>query len=254
MSAMPFAVGVRIEHPQALINKAQYGEEALKRYALPPAEYKISYRSQEGDKVHSFCMCPGGLVVGASSCKDGVVTNGMSNSARDGENANSALLIPLKKEWLQGEDPLCGLRFQRDLEQRAFRMGGGNHFAPMQLVGDFLQKRASTGFASVKPSYRPGVTPCDFRSLFGDEFCDILAGALQWMEDKIPGFAHPDAVMTAPESRSSSPVRIHRDENRNSSVSGLLPCGEGAGYAGGIVSAAVDGILCAEAVLNSLLN
>lgn len=251
MKAMPFAVGVRIEHPQALIDLAQYGEEALGRYSLPPAEYKLSFCSEDGEKVHTFCMCPGGRVVAASSERDAIVTNGMSNRDRADRNANSALLVFLerKNEW---EHPLEGIRYQREMEKRAFLIGGSNHYAPAQLIKEFFEDRVPSDHRSVIPSYRPGVTFCDLRTVLGEEVCTALKKGIQWMDTKIRGFAHPDAVLTAPETRSSSPVRILRDENRHSSLKGLLPCGEGAGYAGGIVSAAVDGILCAEQVISEL--
>ncbi len=249
MRAMPFAVGVRIEHPQSLINLAQFGKDALEHFSLPAAEYKLSFCSEQGEKVHTFCMCPGGAVVAASSDSRGIVTNGMSYSQRNAANANSALLVSFDGLCPQGDDPLAGMRFQEEIERKAFLAGGGDHRAPAQLVGEFLKDEIPLAFRSVTPSYRPGVKFCDLREVLGEKVCESLKKGILWMETKLPGFAHPDAVLTAPETRSSSPVRILRDENANASVKGILPCGEGAGYAGGIVSAAVDGILCAEKVL-----
>jgi len=254
MKAMPFALGVRIEHPQSLIDLAQYGKDAIEAYSLPPAEYKLSYNSSDGAKVHSFCMCPGGVVVASSSEKDGVVTNGMSYSKRDGVNANSALLCMLDPEDIPGDGALKGIELQRQVEKRAFELGGANHFAPAQRLEDFLLGRPASGFGALTPSYKPGVKPTDLREVLGEKICQRIKEAILYMDSKLSGFAYPDAVLTAPETRSSSPVRIIRDDSLNSSVEGLIPCGEGAGYAGGIVSCAVDGVRCAESIIDFYLK
>jgi hypothetical protein len=197
-------------------------------------------------------MCPGGQVFAAASEAGGVVTNGMSFSARDGENANAALLVGLKPEDFPGSGVLAGMYWQRELEQSAFRLGGGSYAAPAQLVGDFLSGRASNGPASVSPSYRPGVVWTDLRLLLPDVISDTLRAALPEFGRKLEGFDTGDAVLTGPETRSSSPVRILRGADCSSALAGLYPCGEGAGYAGGITSAAVDGMRCAEAVIAAL--
>ena len=250
MEPKPFSMGVRIEHPQAAIQAAQYGstdDTAL----LPAADYKLSCHLPDGNSAYTFCMCPGGYVVAAASEPGGVVTNGMSNSDRSGENANSALLVTLRPEDFPDSSVLGGMRWQREIEQRAFRVGGGDYRAPAQLVGDFLQNRPSTGAGSILPSYRPGVTFCDLRSVLPEKITNTLVQAIPVLANHLSGFDNPDAVMTAPETRSSSPVRILRSENLQSAVAGLYPCGEGAGYAGGILSAAVDGMRCAEALCSA---
>ena len=243
MEPKPFAMGVRIEHPQSKINLAQYGAE---RPDLPPADYKLVCHLPERT-VYTFCMCPGGYVVAAASEAGGVVTNGMSNADRDGKNANAALLVSVSPADFPGPDPLAGMRWQRQLEQRAFRMGG--YRAPAQRVGDFLGHVPSTGPGTVEPTYRPGVTWCDLHDVLPPLLTDALEQALPMLGSRLSGFDHPDAVLTAPETRSSSPVRILRGTDRQASLPGLYPAGEGAGYAGGIMSAAIDGILTAEAVL-----
>ena len=246
----PFAMGVRIEHSQEFIDNLQYGAKTDKT-DLPPADYRVTYNEKDRS-CYSFCMCPGGHVVASASETGGVVTNGMSNHARDGENANAALLVTLNPEDFPDKSTLGGMYWQRQLEQAAFRAGGGDYRAPAQLVGDFLAHRASTALGAVQPTYRPGVTLCDLHDVLPPRITGVLEQALPELDRRLHGFAMPDAVMTAPETRSSSPVRIIRDESRQSAVSGLYPCGEGAGYAGGIVSAAVDGIRVAEAVAQSL--
>lgn len=246
MEPKPFSMGVRIEHPQTLIDLAQYGADS---HALPPADYKL-VRHLENETVYTFCMCPGGYVVAAASEEGGVVTNGMSYADRDGENANSALLVTLNPADFPYEGPLGGVYWQREIEQKAFRMGG--YHAPAQLVGDFLQDRPSTGAASVTPTYRPGVTWCDLRDVLPEKICSALKLAIPDLERNLRGFSHPDAVLTAPETRSSSPVRILRNERRQASLAGLYPTGEGAGYAGGIMSAAIDGMMSAEALIEEL--
>ena len=248
MEAKPFAMGVRIEHPQALINTSQYGRNDP---VLPPADYKL-VEHLEGRTVYSFCMCPGGHVVAAASEEGRVVTNGMSYADRDGENANAALLVTVNPTDFPSGHPLAGMYWQRAIEEKAYEVGGRNYHAPAQKVGDFLADRPSIGPGAVKPTYRPGVTWCDLRSVLPAAITDSLKEALPRLDGKLHGFAQPDAVLTAPETRSSSPVRILRDETRQSALQGLFPTGEGAGYAGGIMSAAIDGIQSAEALINSL--
>ena len=252
MEPKPFSMGVRIEHRQADINAAQYGAAAER---LPAADYSLSCHLPDGSSAYTFCMCPGGEVFAAASEAGGVCTNGMSNSRRDGENANAAVLVTLRPEDFPDKSTLGGMYWQRSIEQRAFARGGGNYHAPAQLAGDFLAGRASTGPGRVQPTYRPGVTWCDLHDMLPARITDTLAQALPAFGRKLRGFDDPDAVLTAPETRSSSPVRIVRGEDRCSTgVPGLYPCGEGAGYAGGITSAAVDGLRCAESVLTALQN
>ena len=245
MSPKPFSIGARIEHPQALVDRAQYGKCAG-HPALPAAEYRLSAHLPDGRAAYTFCMCPGGTVVAAASETGGVVTNGMSPFARDGENANSALLIAVSPADVPGDDPLAGVRFQREWEQKAFALAGENYRAPAQRVGDFLQGVASTGAGDVVPTYRPGVDYTDIARCLHDYAVRELREALRVYDLRLKGFAHAGAVLTGPETRSSSPVRIERDQSGQSAVRGLYPCGEGAGYAGGILSAAVDGGKCAE--------
>ena len=251
MAQKPFSMGVRIEHPQAAVNRAQYGDSA-KLSALPPADYHLSCHLPEGDSAYTFCMCPGGYVVAAASEPEGVVTNGMSYAARAGENANAALLVTLRPEDFPERDPLSGMRWQREIEHRAFLAGGANYHAPAQTVGDFLAHKKSESFGHVSPTYRPGVTPCDFHDILPERITGTLERAISALDRKLSGFADPQALLTGPETRSSSPVRILRDDSLQSEIRGLYPCGEGAGYAGGITSAAVDGIRCAEALLEAL--
>ena len=249
LEAKPFSMGVRIEHPQSLIDEAQYGKQDP---VLPPADYKLVKHLEE-KTVYTFCMCPGGYVVAAASEEGRLVTNGMSYSDRAGENANAALLVTLNPRDFPYEGPLGGVRWQRELEEAAFRAGGGNYRAPAQLVGDFLAGRPSEKPGAVQPTYRPGVTWCDLHTVLPEKITGALAEALPLLEGNLKGYASPDAVMTAPETRSSSPVRIVRGEDKQSvSLKGLYPAGEGAGYAGGIMSAAIDGITCAEALIAGL--
>ena len=247
MEAKPFAMGVRIEHKQSTIDKAQYGSDSL---PLPPADYKLVKHLDDGT-VYTFCMCPGGYVVAAASENGHVVTNGMSYADREGENANAALLVSLNPVEFPYEGPLGGVQWQKELEARAYAVSG-SYRAPAQKVGDFLAGRSSTGAGSVIPTYRPGVVWCDLNSVLPEKITRCLKEALPQLENNLAGFAAPDAVLTAPETRSSSPVRILRDDTRQSRIRGLYPCGEGAGYAGGIMSAAIDGILCAEAVISAM--
>ncbi|MEG2569890.1 MAG: FAD-binding protein [Clostridia bacterium] len=249
MTAKAFSVGLRIEHLQKEINFAQYGM-TNPHPALGAADYKLAAHLANGRGVYTFCMCPGGSVIAAASEPGSIVTNGMSIHARDGKNANSALLVGVTVEDFADSDPLAGIAFQRNLEKRAFELGGSNYRAPAQTVSDFMRGTATTAFGSVKPSYLPGVTPCDMSNLFPEVIYKSLRAGLSGFGKKLEGFAQSDAVLTGVESRSSSPVRILRDETRCSDVRGLYPCGEGAGYAGGILSAATDGIHTANAVLN----
>jgi len=251
MSRKPFAIGARIEHRQDRINRAQYGP-AAGHPALGAADYKLAVHLPNGRSVYTFCMCPGGQVVAAASEAGGVVVNGMSLYARDGENANSALLVNVLPEDFGGEGPLAGVEFQRQWERAAFEAGGGDWRAPAQRVGDFLRNQPSAGPGSVKPSYRPGVKWGSLDDCLPGFVTAGMREALPLLDRKLKGFADPDAVLTGVETRSSSPVRIERDADCQSNIRGLYPCGEGAGYAGGIMSAAVDGIRCAEAVCSDL--
>jgi len=249
MEAKPFAVGVRIEHRQADCDAAQY-----RRYAghpgLPASSYKLSCHLPGGRGVFSFCVCPGGKVVAAASEAGRVVTNGMSEFARDGENINGALLVGVTPEDFGGASPLAGVAFQRRLEEAAYALGGGGYRAPAQRVEDFLARRASAGPGGrVLPSYRPGVVWTDLHKCLPPFVSEALEEALPILGRKLRGYDAPDAVLTAVESRSSSPVRILRGPDGQSALRGLYPCGEGAGYAGGILSAAADGMRCAEALL-----
>ena len=248
MSRKPFAIGARIEHAQRMINRAQYGP-AADHPALGAADYRLSVRLPNGRSAYTFCMCPGGQVVAAASEAGGVVVNGMSYFARDGENANSALLINVVPDDFGGDDPLAGVRFQRRWERAAFEAGGGDYRAPAQLAGDFLQRRPSLGAGSVRPSYLPGVKWGSLDGCLPEFVTASMRMALPLLDRKLRGFAAEDAVLTGVETRSSSPVRIERDGRCQSSLEGLYPCGEGAGYAGGILSAAVDGLRCAEALM-----
>ncbi len=247
LQAKPFSVGVRAEHLQEDIDRALYGK-FLGTPGLPAGEYALSHR--EGDRgCYSFCMCPGGEVVAAASEAGGLVTNGMSYHARAGKNANAALVVSVGPEDF-GTDPLDGVVFQRKLEQTAFRLGGGDYQAPVQLWGDFAQGRVSTKLGRVQPTYPRG---WQFRSLdeaLPGQVCGLLRRAMPQFGRRIRGYDAPDAVFTGVETRTSSPVRITRgDDLQSLNVSGLIPCGEGAGYAGGIMSAAVDGIRVAEAIM-----
>lgn len=246
MTAKPFAVGVRIEHRQEDMDAAQY-----KQYAghpcLPPSTYKLSCHLENGRSAFSFCVCPGGQVVAAASETGRVVTNGMSEYARDQENINGALLINVTPEDYGGQtDPLAGIRFQRQMEAAAYALGGGDYRAPCQRVEDFLLHRPTAAAGRVWPSYRPGVTYTDLHRCLPPFVAEAMEQALPLLERKIRGYAAPDALLTAVESRSSSPVRIGRNEMYQCNIRGLYPCGEGAGYAGGILSAAADGMRCAE--------
>ena len=243
-----FAIGVRIEHAQEAVSRAQFGPFWDK---LPAADYKLACHLPSGRSAFTFCVCPGGQVVAAASECGQVVTNGMSFRARDGANINGGFLVGVNPSDFGGGDPLAGVRFQEKWERAAFAAGGGNFHAPAQLVGDFLAGRPSAGPRSVLPTYRPGVTWTTLDGSLPGWALDTLKQALPIFDRKLRGFAHPDGVLTGVETRSSSPVRILRDESYQSpALPGLYPCGEGAGYAGGITSAAVDGIKVAEAIIS----
>ena len=249
MQPKPFSMGVRIEHPQGMINESQYGQ-FHGHSKLPPAEYKLVYHCPNGRSVYSFCMCPGGKVIASSTEANRIVTNGMSHHARHFPNGNSALLVNVDISDFGGTDPLSGIDFQRKWEEKAFRTGGGGYFAPTQRVGDFLAGKPSISQGEVIPSYLPGVLPCDLRECLPEFVSDALFQAIPKLDKTLKGFAMPDAVMTAIESRSSSPVKILRNGSYESpAAEGIFPAGEGAGYAGGIISSAVDGIRVAEAII-----
>jgi len=249
MEQKPFAVGVRIEHTQELINKIQYANFAG-HPALGAADYRMVVHLQNGRGVYTFCMCPGGTVVAATSEENGLVTNGMSEFARDGKNANTALLVTIDKKDFGSDHPLAGIAYQRRLEEAAFRAGGGGYKAPVQRVEDFLHKRKSTAFGDVLPTYLPGTEFAEVDEYLPDMISNSLREAILEMGLWMPGFAYPDALLTGAETRSSSPVRMTRGDTLEAiGIKGLYPCGEGAGYAGGIISAAVDGVLCAEKIL-----
>ena len=249
MERKSFAIGVRMEHSQEAVSRAQFGPFWDR---LPAADYKLACHLPSGRSAFTFCVCPGGQVVAAASEQGGVVTNGMSLRARDGENINGGLLVGVGPEDFPGDDALSGVRFQEQWERAAFRLGGGSFRAPAQRVEDFLRNRPSEGSGAVAPTYRPGVVWTGLSPCLPGYVTGALCQALPLLDRKLRGFAAPDAVLTGVETRSSSPVRILRDEKYQSLLRGLYPCGEGAGYAGGIVSAAVDGIRVAEAVASSM--
>lgn len=244
----PFSVGARIEHPQAVIDKAQYGKFAGNK-KLGAADYKLSCHGLHERGAYTFCMCPGGTVVAAASEKEGVIVNGMSSLARDGENANSALLVGIEPKDFPSEHPLAGIYYQREIEHTAFKLAGGDYRAPAQLVGDFLSGNESKRLGGVNPTCPTGVTLTNLDLCLPAKVSATMKSAIIEMDKKLNGFNMYDAVLTAPETRSSSSVRILRDDLLQCNIRGVYPCGEGAGYAGGIVSAAVDGIKCAHAVL-----
>ena len=251
IEAKPFSIGVRIEHPQSLIDRCRFGEFAGNKI-LGAADYKLVHHASNGRAVYSFCMCPGGTVVAAASEPDGVVTNGMSQYSRNERNANAGIVVAITPADYP-EGPLAGIAFQRQWERAAFTAGGGTFAAPAQLVGDFLQSRPSTRLGSVVPSYKPGVTPTDLGLCLPEFAVTAMREALPMFDRQIKGFGMHDAVMTGVETRTSSPIRIRRDASFQSiNTRGLYPAGEGAGYAGGILSAGVDGIRVAEAVAQSI--
>ena len=247
MERKTFSIGGRIEHLQKDIGLSQYGESYKN---LPPADYKLAVKTKDGRGVYTFCMCPGGYVVASASETGGVVTNGMSYFKRDNTNANSALLVTVNPEDIEGEDVLGGIELQEKIEKRAFEAAGGNYYAPVSLVGDFLNNRVSDSFGSVLPTYKPGTVFCELRDILPEFISNSMAEGIVLMDKRLKGFATPDAIITVPETRSSSPVRILRNrETLQAKINGLYPCGEGAGFAGGIMSAALDGIKCAEALM-----
>ena len=247
MEAKPFSVGFRIEHPQSLIDKARLGPHAGNPL-IGAADYKLVHHAKNGRSVYSFCMCPGGTVVAATSEPNRVVTNGMSQYSRNERNANAGIVVGITPDDYPG-GPMAGIEFQRALESKAYELGGSTYEAPGQLVGDFLAGKASTEFASVLPSYKPGVHLTDLASSLPDYCIEAIREAIPAFEKQIPGFSFKDAVLTGVETRTSSPLRITRGTNYQSmNIKGLYPAGEGAGYAGGIMSAGIDGIKVAEAV------
>ncbi len=247
MERKNFSVGVRIEHLQEMINEAQFGKNP--KLKLPAADYKLAYHSPSGRSCYTFCMCPGGVVIASSSDNSEIVTNGMSYYARDGKNANSAVLVSITPDDFKGSSPLAGMYFQRDLENKAFLLGGSNYCAPIQKVGDFLNNRKTQSLGKVTPSYLPGVTYSNLQEILPDFVTNTLKEGIIYFDKKLHGFADSDSILTGVETRSSSPVKILRNNNCISNIKGLYPCGEGAGYAGGIMSAAVDGIRCAISIL-----
>jgi hypothetical protein len=254
MEAKPFSVGFRIEHPQGLIDRCRFGQFAG-HPLLGAADYKLVHHAKNGRSVYSFCMCPGGTVVAATSEPNRVVTNGMSQYSRNERNANAGIVVEISPQDYPDSSALGGIAFQRFWESRAFELGGGTYAAPAQLVGDFLARRPSTQVGSVEPSYKPAVNWCDLSTCLPDYVIEAVREALPAFDKKIKGFAMNDAVLTGVETRTSSPLRITRNEFCQSlNVKGLFPAGEGAGYAGGILSAGVDGIKVAEAVALSMVQ
>lgn len=249
MEQKPFSIGMRVEHLQSWINEAQFGKKFAHHPKLGAAEYKLVHHCENGRTVYSFCMCPGGYVIASASEEGRVVTNGMSEHKRDGVNANSAILVNVGPEDFGSKDPLAGMYLQREFEEAAFRLGGQNYKAPVQRLEDFLENRPSTDFGVVKPSYTPGVTLSNLKEGLPAFMGEAIDEAMKAFGKKIEHFDHPDALFTGFETRSSSPVRLPRDEAYESNVKGIYPAGEGAGYAGGISSAAVDGIQIAEKIV-----
>ena len=246
-----FSVGVRIEHKQSMINESQYG--TFTKLHLPPAEYKLAYHNDERS-CYTFCMCPGGEVIASSSEKEAIVTNGMSEYKRDKENANAALLVNVLTTDFTGTDPLSGMYFQEELEHKAYILGGSNGYAPIQRVEDFINDKKTSFLGEIKPSYKPGYTFSNLNEILPNYVSNTLKEGIKYFDTKIKGFAHPDAVLTGVETRSSSPITIIRDDNLESNISGIYPCGEGAGYAGGITSAAIDGMKVAEFIAQKYKN
>ena len=257
----PFSVGVRIEHKQELINKSQYGDKT--KLNLPPADYKLVYHGEGGRSLYTFCMCPGGYVMASSSEEGTIVTNGMSYYKRDGENANSALLVNVVPEdFMKDDNPLNGIYYQKEFERKAFEIAGSNYNAPIQKVGEYLKENGVTLdnteennddiINTVAPTYKPGVTYCSLREIFPDYINKTMTEGIKYFGGKIKNFDNYNSIMTAVESRSSSPVRIIRDDEMNTNVKGIHPCGEGAGYAGGIMTSAIDGIKVAKAVVTKM--
>ena len=253
VEAKPFSIGFRIEHPQSLIDHARFGPNT-QHPVLGAADYKLVHHAKNGRSVYSFCMCPGGTVVAAASEKGRVVTNGMSQYSRNERNANAGIVVGITPEQDYPGDPLAGMELQRKWEERAFELGGKNYNAPGQLIGDFIKGKASTELGRVQPSYTPGVQMTDLSTALPEYAITAIREALPAFAKQIKGFDLPDGVLTGVETRTSSPIRIKRDDVTLQSINtkGLYPTGEGAGYAGGILSAAVDGIRIAEAVALSI--
>ena len=254
IESKPFSIGFRVEHPQSVIDKAQFGDNAGNAI-LGAAEYHLVHHCKNGRSVYSFCMCPGGTVVAAASEEGGVVTNGMSQYSRNERNANAAIVVGIDPEQDFPEHVLSGIDLQRDLEKLAYELGGGDYKAPAQLIGDFLEDKPSTELGTVSPSYQPGITLGDLSKALPDFAIKAIREAIPVFNRKIDGYAMNDAILTGVETRTSAPICIRRDKSFQSiNTQGLYPAGEGAGYAGGILSAAIDGIKAAEAVAKSILN
>lgn len=251
MEAKAFAIGLRIEHSQETISKNQYGKN-YKHENLPVADYKLTYRSTSGRGVYTFCMCPGGYVVNATSEAKHLVCNGMSNFERNSLNANSAILVNVTPEDFEGSDVLAGVSFQRKWEEKAFKSGGSDYSMPIQLLEDFIKNRESKALGVIKPHIKGKYAFANLNNCLPVYVCDAIKEGVMDFEKKINGFANKDAVLTGVETRSSSPVRILRNEEFESEIKGLFPCGEGAGYAGGIMSAAIDGIKVAEQIAGQI--
>ncbi|MCI8636754.1 MAG: hypothetical protein HFJ36_02680 [Clostridia bacterium] len=249
MEQKNFSVGVRIEHLQEWLNKTQYG--TITKLKLPPADYKLAYHSENGRSCYTFCMCPGGTVIASSSEPNTIVTNGMSLFSRNGQNCNSALLVNVTPNDFESSSPLAGIYFQKKLEEKAFILGGSNYFAPIQRMEDFFKNQKSKTIGCINPTYQPGVTLSNLNELLPAFVSETLKQGITYFDTKLPGFANPDSLLSGIESRSSSPVKIPRNESLISNIHGLYPCGEGAGYAGGIMSAAVDGIKCALSLISN---
>ena len=250
MEPKPFSIGVRIEHPQTLIDTIQYGSAAGNQN-LDAADYKLAYHAPGGRSAYSFCMCPGGQVVASTSTKGCVVTNGMSLWARNNANANAALLVNVTPHDFEGNHPLSGFEFQQKWEALAFAIAGKNYHAPVQLLGDFLSGKQSVQINSIKPTYSPGIALCDLSHCLPAYVITTIRQSIPVFGRQLQGFDRTDAVLTGVETRSSCPVRIVRNEQFQSNIAGIHPAGEGAGYAGGIMSAAVDGIRVAESIIGS---
>jgi uncharacterized FAD-dependent dehydrogenase len=254
VEAKPFSIGFRIEHPQSVIDSARFGKNAGNKI-LGAADYKLVHHAKNGRSVYSFCMCPGGTVVAATSEEGRVVTNGMSQYSRNERNANSAIVVGISPEDYPGH-PLAGIDLQRALESKAYLVGGENYNAPGQLIGDFLENRPSQVLGTVIPSYKPGVTLCNLADVLPEFAITAIREALPAFEKQIKGFSMKEAILTGVETRTSSPIRIKRNDKNLQSINtqGLYPAGEGAGYAGGILSAAIDGIRVAEEIALDMLK
>lgn len=248
MQRKNFAIGLRIEHKQSMINEAQYGTKT--KLSLPPADYKLVYHNGERS-CFTFCMCPGGEVVASNSEENSIVTNGMSTFKRDLDNANSALLVNILTTDLEGSSPLEGMYFQEKLEREAYKLGGSNYNAPVQRVEDFINNVASMRMGSIIPSYKPGYKLSNLNEILPPYVSKTIKEGILYFDKKIKGFANSDAILTGVETRSSAPLTILRDENLESSVKGIYPCGEGAGYAGGITTSAIDGIRVAISIIEN---